>query len=210
MGQAGYDDGQGDPLALYGKKDCRLDMMQELMNRPLADALPTTNLTESRTRTSAGIYNRLYTMGGAVDSFIHLRVPEVTRTGTSTGGVPQSTYALHGYKVTSIDLNYVIATLAPTSITVTAVAETAQANNVARSNATVTALGAVTYQNPVGTVVSVLPVATQAAPYCTRVIFATPVFVPANHLAFEIELIGTNTAVVSITGLWFNYTLAVY
>ena len=52
--------------------------------------------------------------------------------------------------------------------------------------------------------------AQQANPYTTRTVFATPVFVPANILTFEIELKAPNTSVVTITGLWINYSLAIY
>ncbi len=210
LGHGGFDDGQGDTTHPYAKRDCRIDMFQELLNRPLADALPATNLTESRTRTSAGIWNRLYTGGGATASFTRFSVPEIIRTGLTSGTLPQSTYALHGYKVTSIDFNYVVATLAPTSIIWTAQTETAQTNNVARANASTTPLGAVTYQNPVGTVVASLPVATQASPYQTRIVFGTPVFLPVDNLSFEMGLVQANTSVVSVTGLWFNISLAIY
>lgn len=213
LGQSGYDDGQGDTTHKYAKADCRLDLMQDLLNRPLADALPTTNLTESRTRTSAGIWSRVYTAGGAVASFTRLIVPELIRTGITSGTaqVPQAgAYALHGYKLTSVDIDYSVSVLAPTSIVVTAQTETAQTNNVARANASTTALGTVTYQNPVGTTVSVLPVATQANPYQCRVAFGTPIFCPVDNLTLEIAWTMVNTNVVTVTGLWANFSYAPY
>lgn len=214
LGQSGADDGKGDATHKYAKSDCRFDLMQVLLDRPLADALPTTNLTESRTRTSAGIWTRVYTAGGAVASFVLLRLPELIRTGTGFTVGPNTAagtaYNPHGYKVTSIDINYTVGTLAATSIDITAQTETAQTNNTARANASTTALGTVTYQNPVGTTVSTLPVATQANPYQCRAAFGTPIFVPSNILTFEIAMVLPNTSVVSITGLWVNYSFALY
>ncbi len=211
LGQAGYDDGQADPLALYGKKDCRYDVLNgDLLYRGLVDAHPVASLTESVTRVSAGIWTRTYTAGGAAAPFINFILPEAIRTGTGLVTPPGQTYNLHGYKVTSIDLNYILTTADLTSIAVTAQTETAQTNNVARANASVTPLGAVTYQNPIGTVVATLPVAQQAAPYQCRVIFATPVFVPTNNLTFEIGFVMQNNGVMAITGLWINYTGAWY
>ena len=215
LGQGGYDDGQADATHGYAKKDCRYDAFNsDILNRPLANALPTTNMTESWTRTSAGIWNRVYTTGGggAADCFVLFALPEVIRTGS--GGLlpsPSNTaYATHGYKVTSIDLMYTIGTANATAISVTAQAETAQTNNVARANNSTTPLGTVTYQNPVGTTVSVLPVAQQAAPYQCRAVFGTPAFVPANTLTFELELSLLTSCVFTLTGLFINYSLAIY
>jgi hypothetical protein len=41
-------------------------------------------------------------------------------------------------------------------------------------------------------------------------VFATPVFVTTDNLSFEMGLVQANTSVVSVTGLWFNISLALY
>ncbi len=211
LGQGGFDDGQADPLVLYGKKDCRYDVLtNDLLTRGLVDGHPTTNLTESVTRVSAGLWTRTYTAGGTVASFTLFTLPGPQRTGLTTGGLPQQAYALHGYKVTSVDLNYIITTADATAITMTAQVETAQTNNVARVLSSSTALGVVSYQNPIGTAATTLPVAQQAAPYQCRVLFATPVFQPTNNLTFELGLSLPSSCVVVVTGLWINYTMALY
>lgn len=209
LGQYGYDDEAGDATYGYAKDDCKIILAHPFLNT----ALPTTNLTEATTRTSAGIWTRTYTAGGTVASFVLLYPSQLiyrTLTGALDGAVAAQP---HGFKINSVDLNYAITVADATAITVTAQTEAFQTNNAARANSSTTPLGTVTYQNPVGTTVSVLPIAQQANPYQCRAVFGTPVFVTGTSLTplnLELGLSLPNTCVVSLTYLALNVSVALY
>lgn len=209
LGQSGCDDGAADSTHGYAKSDCVLIL--DPLRFPTA--APTTNLTESQTRTSAGIWNKVYTAGGAVNSFILIQPQLIARYCSATPSPPYTTFQPHGYKLTSMDLNYTVGTANATTISVAAQTETYQTNNTARANASTTPLGTVTYQNPVGTTAASLPVATQANPYQCRVLFGTPVFLTGAsipNLNIEINLVLPNTSVVTITYCALNFSYALY
>ncbi len=153
----------------------------------------------------------MYTAGGAVTPKILVRPPFLYRTlsGLLT---PRQAAGPHGWKLTEFYFNYVIAIAGATSVDVVFTTETAQANNVARAAASTTPLGAPIYQNPPGTVVTTLPVATQAAPYVCRIVPTTPVFITTERqmLTVELQLSLPNTTAFTITELSFHFSMAEY
>ena len=206
LGQTGLDDGAGDATHRYAKDDVRIQL--DITN---LRGIPVTNLTMSDTRTAVGQYNRLFTAGAAITPNVPIYIPLLYRTLAGLLNARTSANP-HGMKVTAMYLNYYIATAAATSIAVVFTSETVQVDNTARTNASTTPLGAITYENPVGTVVSTLPVATQAAPYVCKIVPATPAFLTTNRqgLTAEIQLSLPNTCVVAITDIWLDISLALY
>jgi len=169
-------------------------------------ALPSTNNTETNVRSAANLWNRTYTAGGSVAaySFINInRILPFARTYAT---------ALHGFKLIDMILSYTVATAGATSVAVAFATETAQANNSARAVASATPLGAVTYQNPIGTVVSTLPVSTQASPYVCKIVLGTPVAIATDRQTLSCEILWTlpNTCVVAITEIAFHFALGIY
>lgn len=208
LGFSGANDGAGDAAHAYAKTDC-------FYNFPL-NTLGITGTGATFGRTSAGIYTLAVTTNGTTQiggivPFPHRFI--ATATPPVAGGIPMGAppvSAPHGYKIKDIVLCYTVTTLAATSVNV-ALATELQANNGARS-ATTTPMGAVTYENPIGTVVGSLPVATQANPYVCRAVPATPTFITADNtiLSFEIVVVLPNTSVLTITQVGVHYAMALY
>lgn len=208
LGFGGFDDGAADAAALYAKGDCEWNLLKDLV--PVGGA----SITYANVRTAVGQYGLSVTAGAAVTPNIWTSIEfplRRTATVTPSGGANPAT-AGHGYKIVDLILGYTVATLAATSVNVVATQEAPQSNNGARANTSTTPLGAVTYENPVGTVVASLPVATQANPYNCRIVFATPVFITLAQslLTVEIQLSLPNTSVVTITDLIARGSMALY
>ena len=204
LGASGTDDAAYDATHKYAKGD----LWYTLLPVELPSGIPTTNLTEANVRNAAGQYERSYTAGGAITPKIPVPIRLWYR--TFTGGPALA--APHGFKLTAMFLNYKVATADATSVDVVFNTETAQSNNTARAAASTTPLGTVAYQNPPGTVVATLPVAQQAAPYVTKIVPATPVFITTQRqlLTAEIQLSLPNTCVLTITEVSFLFSLALY
>ena len=201
----GVDDEAGDASYKYAKDDVWVQL-----NPLLLTGIPTTNLTEPNVRTDVGQYGRLFTAGGAITPKIPVYIPGYLYR-TYVAGANQVA-APKGYKVNYMILGYTIATADATSIAVVFTTEDIQTNSTARSNSSTTPLGAVTYQNPIGTVVSVPPVIQDADPVIVKVVPATPVFITAERdiLTAEIQLSLPNTCALKITELSFNLSVALY
>lgn len=207
LGLAGKDDAAYDATHTYAKNDFWAHVSPVLL--PLG--IPTTTLTELNVRNAAGQYERQYTAGGAITPKLALPLSMYlpfhrTLTGTT------STSAPHGFKLLDLILNYKVATADATSVAVVFNTETPQANATARSAASTTPLGTITYQNPLGTVVATLPVAQQATPYVNRIVLGTPAFVNTDRstLTAEIQLSLPNTCVFTITDIALHFALAAY
>jgi hypothetical protein len=198
LGNAGFDDLAGDLTNPYAKADC-------WVNVPLSD-LFTFVQAGTLARTSAGIYT-FALAAGATTGIVVVPLIEIFRRFTNTRGGPQNP---HGIKVTDLVFAYTIATAGETSIGVTFATEV-QTNATARAALT-TPFGAVTYENPIGTVAATLPVAVQATPYVVRAVPAAPVFISVDNTdAFaEISFVNPGTAVATLTHVSFHASVALY
>jgi hypothetical protein len=200
LGNAGRDDASADPAALYAKGDVWISVpLPFLVNSALTQAA-------TFARTSAG----LYTLALAAAASTGIVVVPINfffrKFASTTGGVNNP----HGMKLLDFVLAYTVATAAETSVNVT-FNTVVDANATARA-ATTTALGAVTYENPIGTSVANLPVATQATPYVCRAIPATPIFINTDNteLIAEIACVNPGTSVITFTHIGFHASLALY
>lgn len=203
LGGEGFDDGKGDTTHPYAKNDCWITVLPILL--PLA--IPTTSLTELNVRTAVGQYARSYTAGAAITPKLVVPISLIYRSFQAATG---RTANPHGFKILDMYLSYFVGTADATSIAVVFTSEEAQTNNTARSNASTTPLGAVTYENPVGTVAATLPVAQQASPYVNKIVVATPAFITTDrrNLTAEIQMSLPNTCVVTITEVAFHLAWA--
>ncbi|SRR6266487_4497774 len=200
LGNAGRDDASADPAALYAKGDC-------FVNVPIIPGA-FTSVTHALTfaRTSAGLYTATLAASAATGIVI-VPITGIFRKFSSTvGGVNNP----HGFKLLDFVLCYTVATAAETTISGAFFTEV-QANNGARASVA-TPFGAVTYENPIGTVAATLPVATQANPYVTRIVPAAPIFVNTDNtdVWLEISEVNPGTAVMAITHLGYHCSVALY
>lgn len=197
LGNAGFNDGSGDATHSYAKGDC-------FINVPLWQLLTLPNaLTMSRT--SAGLYVAALTTN--TTQVVVVPLTGILRKFTNITGGAQNP---HGFKVTDLVFSYIVATLAITSAAVTFVTNL-DVNATARAAVTAP-FGAVTYENPIGTVVANPAVATQATPYMTRAVPAAPVFVNVDNtdVFAEITFVIPNTSVPSLTHVGFHASVALY
>lgn len=197
LGNAGFDDGSADATHKYAKGDC-------FVNVPLNHLLTLPNAL-TITRTSAGLYVAALTTNTTQVVIVPLS-GIFRKFSQTTGGVANP----HGFKVTDLVFNYIVATLAVTSVAVTFVTNL-DVNAVARAAVTAP-FGAVTYENPIGTVVANPAVATQATPYVTRAVPAAPAFVNVDNtdLFAEITFVIPNTSVPSLTHVGFHCSVGLY
>jgi hypothetical protein len=156
-------------------------------------------------RTSAGLYTLALAAAGSTGV---VAVPLYWLFRKFTGAPVAA--APHGMKITDFVLDYIIATAAETTVSV-AFFTNLDVNAQARASVA-TPFGAVTYENPIGTVVATLPVATQATPYVCRAIPATPIFVNVDNTAAfaEISCVNPGTAVITFTRIGFHASAALY
>lgn len=198
LGNGGFDDLAGDAAALYAKGDVFVNVpLNWITSFPNAPTLA---------RTSAGLYTAALTTN--TTQFVVVPITGLFRKFAGASRAPA--LAPHGFKITDLVFNYVVATLAPTSL---AVAFFTQVDVNATARASVaTPFGAVTYENPIGTVVANPAVTVQATPYVTRAVPAAPVFVNADNTEVyaEITVIMPNTSVVTLTHIGFHCSVALY
>lgn len=200
----GVDDGAYDTSHPYAKNDVWFQV--DVTN---LRGIPTTSLTMSDVRTAVGQYGRVFTSGGAITPKVPIYLPIWYRTYT---GSRQYGSAPHGIKVNYMILSYTIATADATSVAVVFTTETAQTNSTTRAQGSSTPLGAVTYENPIGTSVSVLPVGQDADPLVSKIIPATPIFITDERtiLTAELQLSLPNTCVLTVTEIALNCSVAWY
>jgi hypothetical protein len=194
------DDGAGDATHGWAKSDV-------WWNVPLNQIFMGAGAIGAVGRTSAGIYTAAITAAAATQIVVvPLVMPQRKFAGTPGGAAP------HGVKVLDLAFGYTIGTAGETSIAVTFNVETP-------ANATARALvsnpfgsGAVTYENPLGTVAATLPVATQATPYVVRAIPATPAFINADmsQIYAEISFVNPGTSVATLTFISWHVALGLY
>jgi hypothetical protein len=168
-----------------------------------------TSFTQALTvaRTSAGIY----TSALAAAASTGIVVVPLVAFQRKFSGAPVAA-APHGVKILDVAFGYTIATAAETSIAVTFNVE-ADVNATARALTTNPfGAGAVTYENPIGTSVANLPVATQATPYVCRAIPATPAFINADisQVNAEISFVNPGTSVATLTFVAWHLAVALY
>ena len=199
LGNAGKDDASGDPAALYAKGDC-------FVNVPLNSVFAGAGAIGAVGRTSAGIYTVQVTAAAATQIVV-IPITGIFRKFASTAGGVNNP---HGFKLLDLVLGYTIGTAAETTVSVAFFTEV-QTNNTARAS-TATPFGAVTYENPIGTVVATLPVATQANPYVSRAVPATPIFVNADNtdVYAEVSFVNPGTAVAVLTHIGYHVSVALY
>lgn len=194
----GYEgeDNAGDATHRYAKGDV-------FFNVPLQSVLTLPNAL-TITRTSAGLYTAALT----TNTTQVVSVPLLGLFRKYAGATGQ--LAPHGMKITDLVFAYTVATLAVTSVAVTFVTNL-DVNITARAAVTAP-FGAVTYENPIGTVVANPAVATSATPYVTRAVPAAPVFINTDNTeAFaEITFVIPNTSVPSLTHIGFHASIALY
>lgn len=197
LGNAGFDDKAGDTTHKYAKGDV-------FVNVPLNWLLTLPNAL-TITRTSAGLYVAALTTN--TTQVVIVPLTGMLRKFTNIAGGGQNP---KGFKITDLVFNYIVATLAVTSVAVTFVTNL-DVNAVARAAVTAP-FGAVTYENPIGTVVANPAVATQATPYVTRAVPAAPVFVTTDNtdVFAEITFVIPNTSVPSLTHVGFHCSVALY
>lgn len=201
------DDGAGDATHGFAKNDLWVSVSPVT----LPSGIPTTTLTEANVRTAVGQYARSYTAGGAITPSIPIPIAQYLPFSRQFTGSPAAVVP-KGFKLTGMYLSYTVATANATSVAVVFTQETAQSNNSARANTSTTPLGAVTYQNPIGTTVASLPVAIQANPYVNFISVATPAFVNTlrSNLTAEIQLSLPLNCVLTITEIALVFSLALY
>jgi hypothetical protein len=198
LGNSGLADGAADATHKYAKGDCWI-------NVPL-NTLAMGAGAGAFSRTSAGLYLFTITAAAATQIVVVPLVGILRKFSQVSGGVSNP----HGVKVTDLVFGYTIATASETSIGVT-FATNLDVNATARA-AVVAPFGAVTYENPLGTVVATLPVAAQATPYVVRAVPAAPVFVNADNtdVFAEISFVNPGTSVAVLTHVGFHCSVALY
>jgi hypothetical protein len=166
-----------------------------------------TSVTQALTfaRTSQGIYTSALAAAASTGIVI---VPLVGLHRKFTGAPVAA--APHGLKILDLAFGYTIATAGETTISVTFSTET-QTNNAVRA-ATTAPFGTVTYENPIGTTVANLPVATQANPYVVRAVPGTPIFVNTDNTQVyaEISFVNPGTSVATLTFMTWHLAVALY
>ena len=200
LGNAGFDDKAGDSVHKYAKGDVWIDVpLGFLVNYAMVQA-------GTLARTSAGLWT-LTLAAAATTGILAIPLNFFFRKFTNIAGGAQNP---KGFKVTDLVFDYTIATAGETSIAVT-FQTNVDVNATARA-AVVAPFGAVTYENPIGTVVANPPVAVQATPYVVRAVPAAPVFVSADNTdAFvEIAVANPGTAVIAFTHIGFHASVALY
>lgn len=200
LGNQGKGDGAADPAAAWAKGDV-------WVNIPL-NLLVSSCLVQAGTwsRTSAGLF--LLTLAAAASTgIVVVPLNFFFRKFVQTVG---NTANPKGMKVSDLVFGYTIATAGETSITVTF--QTNQDVNATARAAVTAPFGAVTYENPLGTVVATPPVATQATPYLVRAVPAAPVFVNGDNtdVYAEIAVVNPGTAVIAFTHVGFHCSAALY
>jgi hypothetical protein len=200
--QGPISDGKADATYNYMKGD----FWMHVSPIRLPAAIPSTSLTEANVRAAAGMAARSYTAGAAITPNIIVPISEYLPFHRTYATQP------HGFKLINMILSYTVATANATSVNVVFNTETPQANNTARSAASTTPLGTVAYQNPPGTSVNNLPVATQANPYVCQIVPGTPVAVTTDRqtLTAEIQLSLPLNCVLTITEVAFHFALGLY
>jgi hypothetical protein len=199
LGNAGKDDGSGDPAAPYAKGDV-------WVNVPLNQLIMGAGAIGAPVRASAGLYSAAITAAAATQ-IVTVPITGLFRKYAGSLGGPGNP---HGFKLTDLVFVYTIATAGETSIAV-AFFTVVDTNAVARASVA-TPFGAVTYENPIGTVVANPPVATQATPYVVRAVPAAPIFVNADNtdVYAEISFVNPGTAVAALTHVGYHVSMALY
>ena len=191
------DDGAGDATHTYAKADA-------WVNVPLNQL---TSVTQALTfaRTSQGIYTSALAAAASTGVVI-VPLVGIQRKFQGTPAIS----APHGLKILDLAFGYTIATAAETTVSVAFTVET-QANATARAlTANPFGSGAVTYENPIGTVAATLPVAAQATPYVVRAIPAAPAFINADNsqVFAEISFVNPGTSVATLTFVSWHLAVA--
>jgi hypothetical protein len=202
--QGPISDGQADATYNYMKGDF---WMHVSPIRLPGGVVGSGSVTEANVRAAAGMAARSYTAGAAAASTnIIVPISEYLPFHRIYATQP------HGFKLINMILSYAVATAAATSVAVVFNTETPQTNNTARSAASTTPLGAITYQNPPGTAVAALPVAIQANQYVCQIVPGTPVAVTTDRqtLTAEIQLSLAANGVLTITEVAFHFALGLY
>ena len=194
------DDLSGDATQGYAKADC-------WFNVPLA-WLVSCCLTQAGTfaRTSAGLYT-LAIASGTSTGVIVVPITALLRKFT---GAPVAS-APHGFKLTDLVLTYIASIAAETSINVT-FSTNSDVNATARASVTQPFGTTITYENPLGTVVTNLPVTTTTVPYVCRAVPVAPIFVNTDNTEInaEIALVNPGTAIVTFDHIGFHGSVAIY
>ncbi len=209
-GTGGLDDKQGDANFPWAKTDCWIHI-DPVIDIPAA--LPSTNLTEANVRASAGRWNRTYTSaGGTVNSFIYIPFRQIYRTLAATTLLdPKTPAGAHGFKINSMVMAYGVTVLAATTVAVAFQRAVAFVDVTAAPAVNTTPLGVtMALQEPPGTSVASLPLATTSNSYVVAVVPPSPVFITTVRDAInaEINIVLASSSVFTLFDVWFNLSVA--
>lgn len=197
LGNLGRDDASGDPAALYAKGDV-------FVNFPLTSLY--SSAASAMVRSAAGLwYLNLTAAATTYVIGVPLSIPQRKFTNLSGGNVNPK-----GFKLLDLVFGYTVTTAALTAAPTVAFFTELQANTTARA-VTATPYGAVTTENPIGTV-GALPTAISANPYVARAYGATPVFINADNTfaLAEISIATGAAATAAITFVGAHISWAMY
>lgn len=207
LGNSGQDDAAGNTSFPYAKDD----FWMSVNVNALPAAIPVTNLTETNTRVSVGIYTRTYTAGAAITPKLPISISNLLPFHRTFLGSSGATSNPHGFILKSMIVSYIVGVAALNAIAAVFTTETAQAEAVARAAASTSPFGAVIVQNPPGTVAAA-PLTTQATPHVVAFVPTTPAFVNTQRqlLTAELQLDMANTGTFAITEISLLFALAAY